>query len=45
MSFLDVFALFVLAVFAIATVVLVGMLGALPGRIARRRIVPKSLRL
>jgi len=42
MSFLDIFALFILVVLAIAVVVLIGVLGALPGRIARRRGHPQA---
>ncbi len=42
MSFIDVFALFILVVLAIAAVVLFGVLGALPGRIARRRGHPQA---
>jgi uncharacterized BrkB/YihY/UPF0761 family membrane protein len=42
MSFLDVFALFILVVLAIAVVVIFGILGALPGRIARRRGHPQA---
>jgi Protein of unknown function (DUF3302) len=42
MSFLDAFALIVLAILAIATIVIIGLLGALPGRIARRRKHPQA---
>ena len=42
MSFIDVFALFILFVLAIAVVVIAGMLGAWPGRIARRRGHPQA---
>ena len=42
MSFLDIFALFILVVLAIAVVVLFGVLGALPGRVARRRGHPQA---
>lgn len=42
MSFLDVFALFVLAMLVIAAIVVIGVLGALPGRIARKRGHPQA---
>jgi hypothetical protein len=42
MSFLDVFALIVLAVLLIAAIVVIGVLGALPGRIARSRRHPQA---
>ena len=42
MSPLDAFALFVLATLAISALVLVGVLGALPGRVARSRQHPQA---
>jgi hypothetical protein len=42
MSFLDVFALVVLAVLLLAAIVLIGVLGSLPGRIARTRGHPQA---
>jgi len=42
MSFLDVFALIVLAVLLITAIVLIGVLGALPGRIAHSRRHPQA---
>jgi uncharacterized membrane protein len=41
-SFLDVFALLVLAVLLITAIVVIGVLGALPGRIARNRQHPQA---
>ena len=37
MSFLDVFALIILAVLLLTAIAVIGVLGALPGRIARNR--------
>ena len=42
MSFLDVFALIVLGVLLITAIVVFGVLGALPGRIARNRRHPQA---
>ena len=42
MSLLDAFALFVLAVLAAAGITLIGVLGALPGHIARSRHHPQA---
>lgn len=42
MSFLDVFALIILAVLLITAVAVIGVLGALPGRIARNRRHPQA---
>lgn len=42
MSILDVFALFVLGVLLCTVLVLIGVLGALPGRIARNRQHPQA---
>jgi hypothetical protein len=42
MPFFDLFALIVLAVLLIAAVVAIGLLGALPGRIARNRGHPQA---
>ena len=42
MSFLDVFALFVLGVLLITAIVVIGVLGALPGQIARKRRHPQA---
>jgi uncharacterized BrkB/YihY/UPF0761 family membrane protein len=42
MSFLDVFALFILVALLITMIAVVGLLGALPGRIARKRGHPQA---
>ena len=42
MSFLDVFALLILAMLLITVIVVIGVLGALPGRIARSRRHPQA---
>lgn len=42
MSFLDVFALIILAVLLITTIVAVGILGAMPGWVAHRRGHPQA---
>ena len=42
MSFLDVFALIILAVLLITAIAVIGVLGALPGRIARNRRHPQA---
>lgn len=42
MSFLDAFALFILATLLITIIAVLGMLGALPGRIARKRGHPQA---
>ena len=42
MSFLDVFALLILASLLVAVIVVIAVLGALPGRIARQRGHPQA---
>lgn len=42
MSFLDVFALIILAVLLLTAIAVIGVLGALPGRIARKRRHPQA---
>jgi hypothetical protein len=42
MSFLDVFALLILAILLVTVIAVVGVLGALPGRIARQRGHPQA---
>jgi len=42
MSFLDVFALLILAILLVTVIAVVGVLGALPGRIARKREHPQA---
>jgi hypothetical protein len=42
MSFLDVFALLILAILLVTVIVVIGVLGALPGRIARKREHPQA---
>lgn len=42
MSFLDIFALIVLAVLLITAIAVIGVLGALPGRVARNRGHPQA---
>jgi uncharacterized BrkB/YihY/UPF0761 family membrane protein len=42
MSFLDVFALVVLTVLLLAAIVVIAVLGALPGRVARSREHPQA---
>ena len=42
MSFLDVFALLILAILLVGVIALIGLLGALPGHIARKRGHPQA---
>jgi uncharacterized membrane protein len=42
MSFIDVFAWFVLIILIVAAVVIIAVLGALPGRVARARKHPHA---
>jgi hypothetical protein len=42
MSFLDVFALLILAILLVTAIAVIGVLGALPGRIARKREHPQA---